>query len=222
MKRFNRINFLLCGIALLLAAFPVFAQKDEAAREVEINRKPLDDFARIIRQKIEKKETDFDKPFLVEIEGSITEDGKFDAKKSKFTRSEGDREMVEIGKMAIEAIGDSGFFIYLKNQGIDKISFSIQQDEGNFSSVIKLELQTVEKAKTTASALNLVFMALQMADNNGTRKLDENSKVLINNSKVSTQEKSAIINFSMPKLEFHEMLMRQIMKSTEKNKNVQS
>ncbi len=223
MKRFNRITFLLCGIALMLAAFPVFAQKDNgAAREIEINRKPLRDLGDLIRQKVEQKEIDFDKPFLVELEGVITAEGKLDAKKSKFTRSEGDRQMADIAKSAIQAIGDAGFLGYLKNQGIDKVSILMQQDDSNYSSVIKLELQTVEKAKTTASTLNMMFLVLQMADKNGTRKLDENSKLLINNLKVGTQEKNVIINFSMPKLEFHEVILREIMKSAEKNKNVQS
>jgi len=222
MKRFNRITFILCGIALMLAAFPVFAQKDDKAQRVEINKKPLQDFARIVELKIRQKEMDFDKPFLVEAECVLTEEGRFDTKKSKITRTEGDAEMVEIGKEAILAIGDSGFFHNLKSQGMDKILFSMQQDNSNFSSVIKSELQSLEKAKTMASGLNAMFAAIKMADNGGIVKLDEASKTLVNNSKIATQEKSVIINFSMPKLDFHEMILREIMKSADKNKNVQS
>ena len=223
MKRLNLITFLLCGIALMLAAFPVFAQKkDDAARETEINRKPLQDFAEMVRQRIEQKEVDFDKPFLVEAEIVLTEEGKFDAKKSKFTKSEGDPKMADIAKSAIQAIGESGFFGNLKSQGLDKISFSLQQDDSSFSSIIKSELQTVEKAKTTASALNTVLAMVSMVDKQGIKKLDDASRVLVNNSKVSAQEKSVIINFSMPKADFHEMILREIMKSAEKNKNVQS
>ncbi|MGC2238353.1 MAG: hypothetical protein WA584_19520 [Pyrinomonadaceae bacterium] len=223
MKRFTRTNFLLCGIALMLAAFPVFAQKnDDAAQKIEINRQPLKDFARVIQDKIEKKETDFDKPFLVEMEGTITADGRFDTKTSKFTRTEGDAQMVELGKMAIQAIGEAGFFGYLKNFGIDKVLFSMQQDDGNFLAVIKSELKTPERAKTTASGLNTMLSVIKVADREGIKKIDEASKALINNLKVSTQEKSVIIDFSMPKADFHELLMREIMKSKDKNKNVQS
>lgn len=222
MNRFNRINFLLCGIALMLAAFPVFAQKDDKAQAIEINKKPLQDFAAMVGQKIRQKEVDFDKPFLVEAEIVLTKEGRFDTKNSKFTRTEGDTEMVEIGKNAIEAIGDSGFFVFLKNFRMDKISFSMQQDSGTFSSVIKSELPTVEKAKTTATGFNLMLSMVKMGDEKGYRKLDETEKALIKNSNITTQEKSVIINFSMPKVDFHEMILREIMKSEEKNKNVQS
>lgn len=223
MKRLNRINFLLCGVALMLVAFPVFAQEDNgASREVQINKKPLQDFGDLIKRKIEQKDTDIDKPFLVEMEGEITADGRFDRKKSKFTGTEGDAQMVELGKTAIQAIGDVGFFVYLKNYGIDNVLFSMQQDGGNFSSVIKSEQQSVENAKTTASALNTMLSLIKVADKQGSVKSDDAGRALVNNLKISTQEKSVIINFSMPKLEFHELLMREVMKSAEKNKNVQS
>lgn len=221
MKRFDRIPFLLCGIALLLAAFPVFAQEKET---FTIDRKPLEDFVATVRQKIEKKETNFDAPFEVEFESALTDDGKFDAKKSKFTRTEGDAQMVELAKTAIQALGDSGFFYNLKSSiEIEKnFSFSLKQDDDSFSSVLKWELATKEKAEMRATSLRTMLNMFLALDKNAVKKLGDNTRTILNNLTVNNKKKNAIMIFSMPKADFHEMILRLIMNPEEKNKNVQS
>ncbi len=54
MKKFGTIIFTFCGL-LMLAAFPVFGQNDnEPPKEVEINKKPFEDFNKAVVEKVEK------------------------------------------------------------------------------------------------------------------------------------------------------------------------
>ena len=111
MKKIVQIVFLACGLLLTVAAFPVFAQEEK----VEINKMLFNNFVQIIKQKVDAGKIDLTESFSIELEGVLNKDGKLDAKKSKFTRSEGDAAMIEIGKSFIEAVGDSGFFRHLKD-----------------------------------------------------------------------------------------------------------
>ena len=202
-------------LGLVLTAFPVYAQ-EKSTKETEINRKPLEDFAEMLRKEIVRGETDFDKPFLVEAELNLTNDGKIDTSKFKFVRIEGDAKMAEIAKTAIAAIGDSGFFAYLQHQGIDKFTFSMQQTDQTFSSIIKSEQQTTARANSLASGLNTILKAVSLIDNQGIKKLDDNSRVLVSNTRITSEEKNVILNFSMPKAEFHQLILRSVKKPKEK------
>src|SRR5687768_8765744 len=121
MRKFLKQISFICGLLLLLAAFPVFAQ-EKHSDEIVVNKKPLQDWASFLFDKIEKNEVDLTQSFLVELDGELTKEGKLDKQKSKFIRTEGDVQMVEIAKRAIEAFHDSGMFNYLLNLGIKKVN----------------------------------------------------------------------------------------------------
>lgn len=212
---------ILCGIVFGLAAFPVLAQQ---AEEVVINKKPLRDFGEIAKQKILNGEVDLDKEFLVSFVGVITSEGKLDftpdkktgKTKSRFTKSEGDAEMVELAKKAIEAIGDSGWLGYLRSQGIENFIISVLQDSEKFAVSVSSPLPTPEKARTVANGFSSVITMVLMMDRNNTRKLGDDERRLLSNTKVTAQEKNVMINFSLPKAEFKEMIQRQINNSESK------
>ena len=189
---------------MILATLPTFAQN-------EINKKPLQDSADNLNQKLEKGEVDLTKPFSVTLEGYLTKEGKFDIKRSRFTKSEGDRQMVEVVKQAIEAVSDSGMLSYLQQFGIEKVIVNISQDDKNVAAVITSELPTVAKAKTIVSGFNVFF---QMAKIN---VKEETEKTLLNAAKVSSQDKNFIINFAMPKEEVHQLLKNELQKAKEKS-----
>src|SRR5215210_1600573 len=142
MKKFNPIILLLLGgIVFGLAAFPVFAQKEEA-KDVVINKRPLQDFGNFIKDKLDKGEVDLNQSFKVVLEGVLTTDGKFDKRKSKFTLAEGDAQV-------IEAIGDSGWFGHLQNFGAEKVKIILMQDGQSFLAKIESE----QKDKTKANEM---------------------------------------------------------------------
>src|SRR5215213_4281333 len=208
MKKFAKSIFLLGGLILCLAAFPVFGQKGSG--EFEINRKPLKDFAASVKA----KNIDWTKPFLVEAETVLTRDGRFE--QTKFTKTEGDAETVAVVKQAFEAAGESGWLGYLRRQGIKEIKVSAVQNSENFSVSMVSEQPTPERAKTVSSGMNALVTLALMADKNGWKKLGDDEIKLLNATKVTAQEKTVNINVSLAAGDFQEMVMRRVSESKEK------
>lgn len=213
MRQSKTIILLLCGIVFGLAAFPVFAQE---MNDGKINRQPLREFGEYIKNKVESNEVDFDKPFKVVLEGVLTKDGRFDREKSKFISSDGDAQMVEVAKNAIEAIGDSGVLIYLRNMDAEKIKLTVAQNGEIFSTIIESEHKDKNRALVSASGLNAAFSGLKLVSEKGLGKFDENSKILINHLQSAKVEgKNVILNFALPKQTFKEMLLRSLPKTND-------
>lgn len=202
MKNTVKQILLLCGVVLGLAALPAFAQEK---RSVEINKRPLQDFVALLKEQIDAGKVDLTKSFAVELEGVLTRDGKFDLKKSKYVRSEGDAQMLEIAKKAILAVNDSGYFAYLSNFGVEKVNFILAQDEKEVSAIVKSEVLSAEKAKTIASAFNLLISAGKAKDN-----VSEDEKVLLDRARVTSEGKNFSLNFAAPTPVVHEMIKRKL------------
>ena len=192
--------------------------ESDAVADVEINKKPFEDLGDLINVKIEKKEVDLTKPFLIVMDGAITKDGKLDRdpKKSRFVKFDGDKQMLDVAREAIQAVGDSGFLGYLKNQGIDRVTFSIEQNDKQIYVKIISDQKTPEKAATTASGLNTMLSAVIIADKNGWKKLDERSRVLVSNAKVTNEGKNFVFDFSIPKQEAQDIINRSLKERAEK------
>lgn len=199
---------------------PAEPEKDpitsESVADVEINKKPFEDLGDFVNESLEKKEVDLNKPFFVVLEGTITADGKLDPKKSKFIKTEGDEKMREVARQAIEAVGNSGFLAYLKNSGVDKVTFTLVQDDKQINAIIVSDQKTPEKAKTSASGFNTLLSGLKFADANGFKKLDDNSKTLIENSKITSDGKNFVLNFMLPKQTAQEILTKTLKDRAEK------
>lgn len=94
----------------------------EAVTDFKPNKKPLEDFADDVLAKRAEKDgkLDLSKSFMVKMVGELDKDGKLDPKKSRYAKlkpeEQGDQEMVDVAKQAIEAINNSGMFYYLKSQ----------------------------------------------------------------------------------------------------------
>ncbi len=211
MRKSKSNILLLCGIVFGLAAFPVFAQE---TNDGKINRQPMRDLGEYIKNKVENGEVDLDKPFKVVLEGVLTKDGKFAREKSKFTLAEGDEAIVNAAKNAIEAVGDSGIFIYLRNMDAEKIKLTVAQDGETFSMLVESEMKDENKARTMASALNSTIEIVKLVDEKELQKLDESSKILINSLQPpKANGKNVILNFAIPKQTFKEMVLRELKKT---------
>ncbi len=250
MKKFSRITFIFCGL-LMLAAFPVFGQNDnEPAQEVEINKKPLEDFnkqviekdkeksvseirinkkpindfADYVLEKVEKDKVDLLQSFKVVLQGTlIRKTGNdfdiivLDNRKSKWlslTKEEsGEEKMVEIAKAAVEAISDSGFFGYFYNFGIKELKITFYQTADKFVVNLESEMETFERARITASGLNMIFQVAQIQV-----KKEEEKLLLSGFQKPSTNDKTLFLNFELPKNTVHEMIDRNL--TDYKNRNL--
>ena len=190
--------------------------ESETVKEVEINKKPFEDLGDAVNEKLAKNEVDLNQPFLVVMDGTITPDGKLDRKKSRFIRSDGDQKMVDVAKQAIEAVGDSGFLGYLKNQGVDRVNFQMGQDDKQFMVIIVSDQKNPNKANTTASGFNTLLQGLTLADQTGISKLDERSKFLISNAKVTSNGNNFVFNFVIPKPDGHKLIQDSLRERAEK------
>jgi hypothetical protein len=211
MKRFYQIFFLLCGI-LTIAAFPVFAQ-DEKTQEVKINVQPLRDLGAFVKEKVDKGEIDLTQPFKVVLEGVLTKDGRLDATKSKFVTSEGDEQMLQIAKTAIEAYSNTGILVYLRNFGIEKVKVTLMQDQTNFSAAVESEQANEEKAKTLASRLNSLLTFAKMVSKN------EDDKTIWSGFQTpTTSGKTVVLNFALPAKTVQDMIQRNLKRVAEPEK----
>jgi hypothetical protein len=218
MKRVYSLSFLLCGILLTFAAFPVFAQND-AVEEVKINRQPLQDLGAFVKEKIDKGEIDLTQPFKVVVEGVVTKEGRLDTSfdketkkpKSNFVLTEGDEQMVSVAKTAIEAVGNSGWLGYLRMMGAEKVKLTFAQDKENVIAIIESEQKSPERASTMASGINLLLSsAKQFA------KLGEDEKIILNGlQSPNTKGKTVIINFAIPAKTAQDMLQRNLKKAAQ-------
>ena len=191
--------------------------KSDAVTAVEINKKPFEDFSTMVLAKMSGKEQpDLTKPFIVVMQGVIKKDGTLDRKKSKFIRQEGDEEMINLSKSAIEAIGDSGVLGYLGNLDINNVNFTLVQDGEKIFAIITSSQPTPERANTTATGFNGLVKAAYLLDSNNIKKLGDDEKILLNNAKATSDKKDFILKFEMPKKDAHEMIQRNLQKEREK------
>lgn len=184
------------------------------AEEV-INKKPLQDFGDGVLDKVAKKEVDLTKPFSVVMVGTITDEGKFDRTKSAYIKTGGDQAMVDVAKLAIEAIGDSGILTYLKRLDVSQIKFELVQDDKQVYAVITSNQPTVKKAETVSSGLNTAISIGKMTVK------EEDTLALLNAAKVESKDKNFILNFNLEKAIAQEMIKRQLQKAEAKRKEQQ-
>lgn len=196
---------ILCGIALMLAAFPVFAQENSAP---EINKKPLQDFGGMLIDRVQRKEVDLSKNFLVELISELTKDGKFDLSKTKYIKSEGDRQMIDAAKSAIEAVNNSGIFVYVSGMDISKIDLIVAQDDENMYMIFKSDSVSENKAKTKASGLK------SLAAIGKIQAKDDDAKTLLAGTNVFADGKSVIIKTSVEKSVGQAMIQREMEKES--------
>jgi len=190
--------------------------ESEPVKEVEINKKPFEDLGDNLNEKLAKKEVDLSQPFSVVLDGALTADGKLDPKKSRFVELKGDERMIDIAKSAIEAVGNSGFLGHLKNIGIDKVKITLVQDDKQIYAIVTSDQKSVAEARSTASGFNTILSGLKIADQTGLKKLDDNSKTLVNNSKVTSDGKNFVLNFAIPKQDAQMLINKSLKDRAEK------
>ena len=186
--------------------------------EVEINKKPLKDFAANVKAKYEKKEIDLTQTFSITAEGVITNDGKLDTTvdpktkqpKSRFVKWEGNQQMVDVAKEAFEAVGNSGWLAYLRSQNIDKINFTITQDNETLKVIITSDQPSTAHANSVSSGFNGLIQGALLLDKNGIKKLGNDEKVLLNSAKASATGNQFVLNFALPKTTAQEMITRKL------------
>ena len=177
-----------------------------------INKKPLQDFANTVVDKVGNKEIDLSKAFSVVMVGTITDDGKFDQKKSAYLKSSGDQAMIDVAKSAIEAIGDSGILTYLKRLDVNQIKFELVQNDKEIYAIITSTQKSENDAKKVSSGLNGYLTIGKMTVK------EEDTLALLNAAKVESKDKTFLLNFNIEKVIAQQLIKRQLEKAEAKRK----
>lgn len=182
-------------VVILVCSFGVKAQG------LEVNQQPLREFAKVAQSRIDSKQLDIKKPFSLEMAAVITEDGRLDKNASRFTTQSGDPKMVETAKEAVMALGETGYFGYLKQLGIDHARLSISQTTDSFAANVLGE-QNSFRARMTAAALNMMIPVAA-----GRENAPPNEKILLQNTRASVSEGGVNINCTLPAADFQRMIL---------------
>jgi hypothetical protein len=190
----------------------------DPATGVEINRKVLRDYANYVKAKVDSDSLDLEGAFTIVAEGILNERGRLDTSvdprtgrpRSRIISSRGDADMREVAKEAIAAVGDSGWLIYLRNQGIEKINFTVMQDGAEVRIRITSDQPTPESARTIASGLRGIIQGALLLDKNNVRKLGADERILLNSAKASVNRRQFVLDFVMSKAVAQEMIKRRL------------
>ena len=175
-------------------------------KEGEINKKALKDFAAYANDLKNQGKLDLNKPFEIVIEAELDENGKL--KDPKFTKKEGDPNLVELFGRMIAALNDSGFLVYLKpidkdNPGT-KVVFTVKQGDKEVLASVESEVSSDNSARVLANAFNV---ALSIGADSRAGKDEE---VLLRNTTASPNGKKIVFNFNMPRQAVVDLIKKQL------------
>ena len=174
--------------------------------ENEINKKVLKDFATYANDLKNQGKLDFEKPFEIEIEAKLDENGKL--KDAKFTKKSGDENLVELFGKLVAALNDSGFLTYLQPISKDNpgatVKITVKQGEKDVLASVASEASSTERAESLAKALNnlLYFGA--------TSRAGHDEEVLMKNTNATPDGKRVMVNFSMPRQSVIDMIKKNL------------
>ncbi len=189
---------------MILATLSIFGQTDKDDFNQKFNKRPLQDFADGLNVQLDSGKVDLDKPFSITVDGYLTKDGRLDIKRTRFTKSEGDRQMVEIAKQAIEAVSDSNILLYLQQLGVEKVKINFSQNEKDVLATIFCELPTMERARVIVNAFNAFFAIAKQ------NVKEPEVKALLNATNVTAENNNFILNVTLPKVEAHRLLKQKL------------
>jgi hypothetical protein len=174
--------------------------------ENQINKKVLKDFANYANDLKNQGKLDLDKPFEIVIEAELDEQGKL--KNARFTKKEGDENLVDLFGKMVAALNDSGFLTYLQPISKDNpgatVKITVKQGEKEVLASVESEASSPQRAESLARALNnlLYFGA-------GTRA-GKDEEVLMKNTNATPDGKKVVVNFSMPRQSVVDMIKKQL------------
>ncbi len=182
------------------------AKNSDPVKGLDINKKPLLDFADEVLVKWEAKKVDLSQQFRVKLVGTLTTNGRLDPKKTRYTEAIGDAGMVEVAKRAIESVGDSGWLDYLGRFDVKTLNMVFAQNDSQLVAVVDSDLPSSEKANTAASGLRGIIQAALLLHSNGIKKLKDDEVVLLKAASISSEGKKLKINFNLPKPTAQQMI----------------
>ncbi|MDQ3472235.1 MAG: hypothetical protein M3447_00715 [Acidobacteriota bacterium] len=184
--------------------------------ENEINTRPLKDWLARADSMRNKGELDLTAAVEITIAAKLSPECKLiDA---IVVQKTGDARLVDVAKEMVGAIGDSGMLSFLRDPKKVRdpkvlscdampLQLTIKLDQTDISARVETEADTPQRATEMASGYNGLLLVGQFA------RRGKDEEVLYRNTKVTSEDKKILVNFSMPRQTASEMLKKQLTKA---------
>ena len=185
--------------------------------ENEINTRPLKDWLARADSMRNKGELDLTSAVEITIAAKLSPQCKLTD--AVVVQKTGDARLTEVAKEMVGAIGDSGMLSFLRDPKKIKdpkvltcdempLQLTIKLDQNEINAKVETEADTPQRATEMASGYNGLLTLGQFA------RRGKDEEVLYRNTKVTSEDKKILVNFSMPRQTASEMLKKQLTKSS--------
>ena len=174
--------------------------------ENQINKKVLKDFAAYANDLKNQGKLDLNKPFEVVIEAELDENGKL--KNPRFTKKDGDENLVDLFGKMIAALNDSGFLVYLQAISKDNpgatVKITVKQGTQEVLASVESEASSSGQAESLAKGLNAILTVGALT------RAGKDEEVIMKNTNATQDGKKVVVNFSMPRQSVVDMIKKQM------------
>lgn len=181
--------------------------------ENDINTRPLKDWLGRANSLRDKGELDLSSEIEITIAASLNTDCKLT--NPNVIQKTGDVRLIDVAKDMVSAIGDSGMLSFLRDPSKVKdptklscdampLQVTIKLDQNDIAAKVETQADSPERAVQMAKGYNTLLAVGEFA------KRGHDEEILYRNTKVTSEGKQILVNFSMPRPTASEMLKKQL------------
>lgn len=181
--------------------------------ENDINPRPLKDWLARANALRDKGQLDLSSEIEITIAASLNTDCTLT--NPNVIQKRGDARLIDVAKDMVSAIGDSGMLSFLRDPrkvtDLTKLScdamplqVTIKLDQNDIAAKVESQADSPERAVQMAKGYNTLLAVGEFA------KRGHDEEILYRNTKVTSEGKQILVNFSMPRPTASEMLKKQL------------
>lgn len=182
----------------------------ETENTVKLDKKYLKEFTDSVVEQWSKKQIDVLKPFSVELNVVLDDEGKFNKDYTKYLKTEGDKDLIKVAKSGIQAVNDSGYFMYIKNFGISNFKLTFAQDKDAVWAYINTNAESVKEAKAIEKEYDTVIAKIK------SETKDITEKFILEQFAATRQELQMTLKFKLPGIVVRQVLNYELLKASDK------
>lgn len=181
--------------------------------ENDINTRPLKDWLARANALRDKGQLDLSSEIEITIAASLNTDCKL--VEPNVVQKTGDARLIDVAKDMVAAIGDSGMLSFLRDPrkvadptklscDAMPLQVTIKLDQNDIAAKVETQADSPERAVQMAKGYNTLLAVGEFA------KRGHDEEILYRNTKVTSEGKQILVNFSMPRPTASEMLKKQL------------
>lgn len=181
--------------------------------ENDVNTRPLKDWLSRANALRDKGQLDLSSEIEITIAASLNTDCKLT--NPNVIQKTGDARLIDVAKDMVAAIGDSGMLSFLRDPSKVKdptkltcdempLQVTIKLDQNDIAAKVETQADSPERAVQMAKGYNTLLAVGEFA------KRGHDEEILYRNTKVTSEGKQILVNFSMPRPTASEMLKKQL------------